>query len=466
MEGLAVPGPKATARHTAALSEAAAAEASAAGLSGGSARPSLVQGPNSSRALYRILTRAGLLWKVPITELQMPGRNRGELMHVPALMPRDFMLHLLQNAPDLLWGGDPDPVTASRTLASFWRHYKSYHPEHLVYKELEGNLNQVIPLVLHGDEGRGLRKGQCAVMMLESPLGLGTSLARTSGCVGCCCSNEIDLDHAARLVPDMDFETFPDDAGCHQTNMTYPSFLSRFPLWVLHSRDFKEVNGLMERVVRETVRSLHSLFYEGLTINQRHYFFAVLGLKGDLKWVVRQVCHLQRSYMNLGLSGQLMCHECQAGDSTHAFEHVGFAPPWEHTVYTVRPWNTDDYDSPFSALPFEGPSGAPERLFRRDLFHILKLGVYRDWTASIILLLIEWRYFNEASENSLEVRLARAFGGQIARPTFFHEVPAQSQGCSILPMVQCESIGCDAHAEVVEGADPWLFSCSTRPFPP
>ena len=116
---------------------------------------------------------------------------------------------------------------------------------------------------------------------------------------------------------------------------------------------------------------------------------------------------MQRSYVHLSRLEELMCHHCLAGTARRPFEDQSFQPCWEGSLYKQRPWPAD-YDPPLSAIPYE--RAAPEKLYKQDVFHNLKLGVYRDWAGSCLLLLLDrWDYFQLAGQsNDLPTKLDRA----------------------------------------------------------
>ena len=106
-----------------------------------------------------------------------------------------------------------------------------------------------------------------------------------------------------------------------------------------------------------------------------------------------------------------MCHECMAGTHQRPFEDGSEFPSWAPTRYTVRPFPMVPI---FCHIPFEtsfqNQDPPCERFFRRDIFHNTKMGVFRDFIASCILLLCKLKYFHEAGGgNDRETLLQRAY---------------------------------------------------------
>lgn len=371
---------------------------------------------HASRTVYRALARLGLAWKVPITEFVYPSNRPGENLTVPYLKPSDLVKCFLTHCPDLLFGGASHMKEQSQQLQTFWQHYRAFHPCHIAFHEFPHNLEQVIPLVLHGDEGRGLRKGNCAVLTLESPLGL--SSHDVDSCLKTCsCAQQLHAELSSRLG--VDPQMGHDECAISQaqrTNMQHHSFLTRFLVWAVHSRQYKEANGMIHALLQEVARDLRSLFYEGITLpgSSKPFFVAIIGMKGDLKWLVREVCIMNRCYLNLAkVIDAPMCSECLAGSHGLPFEDVSLSPVWEPTLWEERPFDPE-YVLPLRAVPWEHPpeKAVPERQLRRDVFHTLKTGVLRDWSASCLLVLVDkWQYFDDAAAgNSLDTKLQRSHG--------------------------------------------------------
>lgn len=100
----------------------------------------------------------------------------GEVISLTYLSPVDLMSALVEQQLDLLVGGLQTQTEISQHLASFWKGFKLFHDDHDVFREHSNNLDKVIPLCWHGDEGRGKRRGNTCVVSLELPIGCHTVL--------------------------------------------------------------------------------------------------------------------------------------------------------------------------------------------------------------------------------------------------------------------------------------------------
>ena len=85
------------------------------------------------------------------------------------------MAYLLGKHPSVVVGGLSERQERTRHLQAFWNAFRDFHPNHPVYQEHSTNLDRVIPVAWHGDEGRGKKRGLTAVISIESVIGIYTS---------------------------------------------------------------------------------------------------------------------------------------------------------------------------------------------------------------------------------------------------------------------------------------------------
>ena len=125
---------------------------------------------------------------------------------VPYISPKDFFQHLVQKTPDLVLGGSPDFEIGRSFLKSFWEKYRLFHPSHRIYHYYPNpdDWAWIVPMCLHGDEGRGLKKGNTCVITLEPNIGLNTyahAAGRKRPGNGCGCTLEEPCAKRFRLQP-------------------------------------------------------------------------------------------------------------------------------------------------------------------------------------------------------------------------------------------------------------------------
>lgn len=100
----------------------------------------------------------------------------GAPVPVPFLSPKAWVKFLLEKAPELVLGGCQNKDDGRAHLKSFWKAYAKEHPLHRLFGENHDSrsLEKTICFSFRGDEGRGLKKSNTTVLMIETNIGLGT----------------------------------------------------------------------------------------------------------------------------------------------------------------------------------------------------------------------------------------------------------------------------------------------------
>ena len=346
---------------------------------------------NAFRTAERFVRRWGLRWPIDISWYQYDDETS-----VPFLAPRDILSHLISKKPELLFGGYDNIPKIRELLGSFWSCYKEWHPTHEVFRqscESDLDLSFTLPMLLHGDEGRGVRKGNIAVCSFETPFGLQTKNEETTCDWPCCDPSNVD------------------DTPCawQSVNLKYHSFLTKFLLFLMPNKMYKK-DGVLSGLLRVIFSELRSLFFEGLQVGHRLWHVALIGCKGDMAWYLK-LADLERCFTRLSkVKDEMCCHECLAGSTAMPFEDLSDNPAWAASTYTVRPWAQEPATG-LTLAPYD-PS-QPEAILRRDIFHNLKVGVLQDFIAGSIVLIAELGYFHEGDthiNNSLPTVLQRMHG--------------------------------------------------------
>ena len=341
---------------------------------------------NVTRTAYRTISRLGIVWKIPL-DIHDHFFEDGEHLPVHFLHPAKILQFVTANNPELVFGGGDDGG-----VVAFWEAFRHYHNSHEVYGAHSGHLNRVIPIALHGDEGRGKRRSSTTVFSFESVLGAFGDRTPCSTCAGSRVEAYQGDPRARRLV----------------CNLQGHSFLQHYPLFVIPGVLAKEYKGLVHEMVQKAADMFYQLFHEGFMVNDQRYYAAVIGSKGDLKWM-SLIAKLTRGYEFKGRVRDLpSCHQCLAGHANFPAESLGQRPEWLSTMFVERPWDEGSPESlpDLIRIPFDG--GKPEWLYKHDVFHVLRLGVFRDFAASVILLLLRWDHFG--SQGDLDTKLQGAHG--------------------------------------------------------
>ena len=353
----------------------------------------------------KLFKKKGLSLPISVEMIQHPiGQSEIRTWYVS---PQSWVAYLLATSPQVLTGdGDLE-----QNLRSFWWAYRVSHPHHAVYHSARASeLEHTLPVLIHGDEGRGLKKGKCMVMSFQSPLG---ATRKPKSRDTCSCGTTL----AAR--PDLPQFGAPDepDAYCmseemqgtlkHQTtNYCGHTYLSRWLLFSLGSWIYLKHPEVLDVLVARVACDMKDLCENGVVVAGRRVYAACLGVKGDLDWH-RQVYNLLRSYAHVGTkSTGSICHACLAGGNGPMFEDYSENPTWANTAFVQRPWDTNAAPPYLCQIP---SFPAPEELIQLDPFHVVKMGVGRSIAGGVLVFLVRQKYFDHpGSSQNFKERLERA----------------------------------------------------------
>ena len=95
--------------------------------------------------------------------------DSGAAIEVPILLPSSWLKLLLTDYPFLLCGGPGHNI--HEECKGFWRCYEFFQPGHCIFQKADSDLSTTLPCLVHGDEGRYLKKGNFMICTLETSLG-------------------------------------------------------------------------------------------------------------------------------------------------------------------------------------------------------------------------------------------------------------------------------------------------------
>ena len=319
----------------------------------------------------------------------------GDVIPMSYVSPIDLMTVLLQKRLDILVGGLESEQQISEHLVSFWKAFRLSHSDHVAFEEHINNFEHLIPLCWHGDEGRGKRRGNTVCVSVESPIGLETVLQQRKrkqpgdDVCKCKCDPPDFFKQKYNQVNKQLTQKELSLLGNQWTNMKCHSFLQHWALFIIPSWVHHEYPQVLIDLLEVIAKDFRRLFFEGVTVRNKNWCFAIVAAKGDLKWYCKIA--LERSFQNQGRVRDLACcHECQAGEPNLTWEDMSEQPVWAPSRYTQRPWSQNP---PMSWVPF--CRAAPEKQYKRDPFHLTKVGIFRDMVGSGICWLCAKGYYGE-----------------------------------------------------------------------
>ena len=321
------------------------------------------------------------------------------------VLPSDWLRCIISSDISILCG-DNNPETCFR---DFWEAFRLNNPDHKVFQVHSSEvLTRVVPLFLHGDEGRGQKKSPYLVLSMESPIGC---IPRLKGACGCRAYMESrpDLPNFGEAREYLLTDEVKRRCLDMFTNFRSHSYLTRHLLFGARAWILKKNPQILQKLLEIIVDDFNRLMLEGIHIPKHGLMFAgIAGCKGDMDWH-QKIYNLTRCYSKVqSRDVGMICHACCAAagaNSVHNFDDFSEVPNWEPTLYTSRP-----FDEPWpllAGLPIHDQH--PEKAIVGDTLHIIKLGLARDLIGGIIIVLLRRGFYDHpGSSRNFPDRLARA----------------------------------------------------------
>ena len=321
------------------------------------------------------------------------------------ILPSDW-IRCLMGLDASIFCGDANPKVC---FQAFWEGFRLANPNHKIFQvHSNERLEQAIPLLLHGDEGRGQKKSPFLIMSMESPVGCSPRLQEACGCKAYM-DGRPDLPSFGSVTEGLLTEATVQSCLQMYTNFRGHSYLTRHVLYGQRASVLQKNPHVLNEVLQIIVDDFNKLMVEGIEVpGHGTVFAAIVGCKGDMDFHVKSY-KLSRCYSKVQSRDQgFICHACLAAagvNSAHNFDDFRESPDWEATMYSTRPF---DENWPILAnLPID--DDAPERAIVGDTLHIIKLGLARDLVGGIIIILLRLGFWDYAGCNrNLTDRLSRA----------------------------------------------------------
>ena len=318
---------------------------------------------NPERDCQRLLLKKFNL-ALPLKKTRLGSDN-----NIPMIRIADWLDFFAKNSCLHILHGlkKPHPMRERAILTAFWKNYFQLHPEHGVFKQAEQGsicLDRAIPLLLHGDEGRGRKHGAHFVLSFHGILGLGFAKSKSS-----------------RVWAKM------------QNNFAGHTYTNRFLVTSLRKRDYSEwQTDTWSTLMSEVAKDAGFIWKTGFSDAQGvKYWGVVISIVGDWPFLHKSAM-FTRSFntiqkrLNLRQPPAGICHLCQSGKPNCPFEQLETRrPTWIATQFVENPfWEV----SPFSQELLHEP-GKEAALWSFDWFHTMHLGVIRNFVGSVIALMTE-----------------------------------------------------------------------------
>ncbi|CAE7518865.1 unnamed protein product [Symbiodinium necroappetens] len=316
--------------------------------------------------VYKALVKTKLLVTVPWTYANI---GAGPLEKHPCFRPRDFIDTLAQlNRFHCVVG--TDLASAPAVLKDFWYNFKNQFSSHPIATMTDLDTEHLVPLVLHGDGGRTYKKSELMILQFQPAIGAGTSKSRAS-------SRKRKLEN---------------DTDAAAVNLLGHSLATRFLMSVLLKKYYIEDSAPLQSLLGFISDWCGDLWENGYDYQGQIWRFLPIGLKGDLVFQAK-AANLLRAFTRVRkkaktanskpLSG--CCPWCLAGTEAIAFECFDKAAAWMQTTGARNPAPWTELPQILRAIP---TSPDQPSFLKPDLFHILQMGIYKEFAASGLCLLL------------------------------------------------------------------------------
>ena len=246
-------------------------------------------------------------------------------------------------------------------LKRFWDNYRLLWPDHPIFEKMAAHNGKCafVPIYLHADEGRYLKKEQILIINFQSALGHGTSLSQNDG--------SFELGQGVNIL-----------GSCFSTRFLIATLVSMH--YRRKNRDGYRLNKLIEAITDDILE----IYANGVSVklNKKNVklFVVPLGLKGD--WpMLAKLGNLSRSFSRRGRPkpDSCICHLCLAGATDIPYHEHEINASWYSSYLQSRPWTTP---SSLMRLPTPVP---PETFYRFDIFHVCHKGIYAELAGSALV---------------------------------------------------------------------------------
>lgn len=317
---------------------------------------------HSEAHVQRVTAKQGTKLDVPISSLIVGN------VEVPWISPRHWVERLVRKGmwPRLAGAPTNDYNISGQIWARFWNDFEKVCPEFEVFSR-PFDRAKTAAFLIHGDEGRTLKRHAILVTSLQSGLGQG-----------------FDNKRLPRRV---------NGQWTLKVNFIGHSFTHRFVTSTVPKTHYESNPELFHKVMEEVALSLKDLFDVGVfdPVTQETYRVVVIGVKGDAPYLAK--CgNFYRSYNTTVKRGteqsipKGVCHRCLAGTPGYPCEEIAtMSPRWSRTQGVRMPW----LSTPSVVEHLMHNMSDPATFFYSDVWHIVHLGFGRSWVASVLGLTLE-----------------------------------------------------------------------------
>ena len=313
---------------------------------------------NSERDVHRVLKHQRTKLDIRVDTMPCGGCD------VPWINPESWVKFLVKNGlwPTLAGCKRSDYQSSLDNWTSFWKAYEKINPTFELFRIPDVDFSRCAGVLIHGDEGRTLKRNGLMVTSLQSILGQGYDCKRV-GVQG--------------------------DTNNLKVNFAGHSFTTRFVVSTIPKTSYENNPEVFHDAMQHMAKSLNNLFWKGFVDDTRGgetFRLVILGAKGDAPYL-QKLGNLYRSYNTTAKRGEErgppkgVCPYCLAGTRNFPCEEIATSSPrWLTTVGVKLPW----VKTPSVIKHCLHDRADPATFFKTDIWHVFHLGFGRSWIASVV----------------------------------------------------------------------------------
>lgn len=327
---------------------------------------------HSERDASRVVKKHGTTLGVKISDANVQGAT------MPWIDPRSWFEYIIRFG--LLYHFVGLAYEQRRnirdTLVEFWNDYRKLVPHFSLFTDdaAQTDFSRLVPLYLHGDEGRTLKKSAFMVTAIQAVIGAGFSEQRLKR---------------------------PKNRQRLQVNFTGHSYSTRLVCHGIPKLCYDRNPTYFQEAVGLIIESMKNLLRTGVIDEStgETFRFILIGVKGDMPFL-QKIGGLKRGWNTAAKRvregedrnpAKGICYMCLAGTDQHPCEDFSSNASWMSTISVLNPW---DVMPAVLALPHD--LSAPADFFKADVWHIIHLGCGKCFISSVLQLLLP---FAPASNN-------------------------------------------------------------------
>ena len=323
---------------------------------------------HAEESVHRLFEKEGLSIPVKISYVDLQ-----ETPNVPYIKLSDWVTYLASSGRLHNLTGVKDNGVRKSLCAEFWERWRRIQPTHPIFAAADGQkvrLEDSIPLLHHGDEGRTYKRLAIMILSTHGMTGLGSHQYRGHNL----------SHHSVRTDP-------------MKMNFLGATMRTHFVWAALPHTIYKKDATALDTILELYAADFRILSEDGIETPHGRLWFWCMGIKGDLPYLAK--CgHMTRTFGHgpkravSQKPSQGVCWICYAGredlPQPCPFEDCRWDAAWRNTCGLDPGWANP---GPLLSIPHDTTNSST--FYVQDVWHCWHLGCGKSFVASSIVVILE-----------------------------------------------------------------------------